>query len=385
MADAAKDAHSDDSAPNREDANTEHADQETGDAGTGLDIDAIDDAEAWLAAAEQAGEMPPDPDDADDGGKPVDVDSLPTEDEHDFPELVKEEGEDDEPPPSDTGEEEQPEPDGDGGDDDDGDDGDDAGKAGKDDGDEDGKKPPQFRFRPKNELEERAFWFMRRNADLSIEEAVAKAKAELNPGDKDDSDDGKGDEDRDSAPQTREELESAIKAAREEKRNALAEFDYEKVAEIEERLDSLIDQREPLRERELASQHQAQEAFRRDLAEVNALYPDAANPDSEFYQRMREYDQHLRETDDPQFYDPQKASRIAKQVAAELGVLPVLPGKTPAKKPVTATPAPPSRRQAAPRPASGSARTTGGPSATEAQIDQLSDPDEFMEFVGAGY
>ena len=250
----------------------------------------------------------------------------------------------------------------------------------------DGTKPPQFRLRPatNDEVGTKAFWLLKRNPDMTLEQALAEAKALL----------GKAD-DAQSAPDAAKQPDAPVEALpnleqleaehadlKARRREARKSLDYDALVEIEDRLDELEEQVIP-QAREAIARKQQQEhgAFQESATKAAELYPDAADEASEFYQRMEEIDQTLRETGDPLFNDPTKPLRIAQMVAKELSVAPKRKGQAqpPAATAPVQQPRPLARvSMTAPLAAPGTRSSPPPVPAIEQQINSISSEEEYL-------
>lgn len=255
---------------------------------------------------------------------------------------------------------------------------------------EDGKKPPQFRVRPKegDKLGELTLRLIRRNPDMQMEDAVAQARAEL----------GLSSQDRDpSTPATPvaqtpdnapalnlEQLEAERADLKRQRREAMRALDYDAMAAAEERIDALEETLIPAaREAQARSVVAENTAFQRSAAQAAELYPDASNPDSELHKRMVEIEQDLMAASDPLVNQTDKPLRIAQMAAKELSIAPKRKGPA---QPPAAAPAP---AQQQPRPvarvsmtaplAAPGARTTTPPvPAVEQQIAAVASEEDYF-------
>jgi hypothetical protein len=219
--------------------------------------------------------------------------------------------------------------------------------------------------------------FMKRNRDLSMEDAVAKAKNQL--GVKPDAAKPSTESEAPPAselPATIGAVDEAIKALRLERRKALSDVRMEDAADASDKIEDLQRRRFELERHGEREESRAAQSYNAKFAESEAkatdLYPDAAKADSEFGKRMAEIDAEFAELKDPLYSDPEKPLRIAQMVAREMNIAPrrkgtpVAPAK-PAAAP--ATTAPQIKKGVVP---SGSSRTaaplTNQPPAIDGQI-----------------
>lgn len=207
--------------------------------------------------------------------------------------------------------------------------------------------------------------FMKRNRDLSMEDAVAKAKNQLGV---------KPDTAKPAAetpeappasdlPATVSAVDEAIKLLRLERRKALSDVRMEDAADASDKIEDLQRRRSELERNGEREESRAAQAYNATFAasETKAvdLYPDAAKTDSEFAKRMAEIDREFEELKDPLWRDPEKPLRIAQMVAREMSIAPRRKG-TPAApaKPAAAPAAQPAVRPKVGMVPSGSSRTT---------------------------
>lgn len=259
-------------------------------------------------------------------------------------------------------------------------------------------RDPQFRVRPRNEVESLAFRFFKADDTLDMEGALALAKqrlgvTEATPGDADPA----AAEDQTEVPAgTVADLEKQMRELRRQKIEATRAYEADKAADIEEQLLALEEQIPFVRAREEqeAEQRRAEDeawnqAARSNIELVRKAFPVAADPNSAFSARMAQIDEAWGDANDLRFDDPKKPLLLAQIVAKEMGISPATAGK-----PARTLPAPASSRStAAPRPgsmavfppASGAARTTSEPTAVrqERAIENISDPDDYHAMVEA--
>jgi hypothetical protein len=236
-------------------------------------------------------------------------------------------------------------------------------------------KPPQFRFRPRTDLESRTFALMKADKSLDLEGAMALARASLGlaaPADgSQDADEAAADDEAPEADYGVEQIEARIRELRREALAAKREYDADREADIEEQMLALEEQLPAAREREagrLRLEAEAESAWEQTAQAsweaAQADYPQAADRNSAFAIRMREIDEAWEEAGDPRFDNADKARVISAIVAKELGVraasaAPAVPKGRSLPAPASSRPSPFVSRPgpAAVRPASGSART----------------------------
>ncbi|MBK1883664.1 hypothetical protein JIN85_14680 [Luteolibacter pohnpeiensis] len=246
-------------------------------------------------------------------------------------------------------------------------------------------KSNRFRLRAKDEVEAEAFEIRKRHPEWSLKECISKAESILGVQEKSES------KEVEQAPsRTAADVTSEITDLRAQKRAATIEMDFEKAAELEEKIDNLFDERDTLRaqeaQRESSKRQEEVSRYDREFAESEArttrYYPDTKNPESPLFKKMQEIDREMQEMGDPVFDSPDKPFILAKAAAKELGIMMTNPAKTPK---VAAVPA---KKNATRRPnqiASGSARSTP-PTAPatklEEQMGKIKSLDDYERFVG---
>ena len=244
----------------------------------------------------------------------------------------------------------------------------------------------RFRLQANDPVEARAFELRKHNRDLSLEECLARAKAELTP---------EGDqpaEDGNAMPATVDAAHEALTALRAERKKAFGEdYDFAKAAELDDKIEELRAHIATLSSRETVQQEQEKERFMATVEESKAqavdLYPDVSNPDSALVKRMEEIDADMRDSDNPLYFDPQKPFKLAQMAANDLSIAPRSRAKAPAKPAASQQPTRPARPTAPIVPASGNARTTNNqpnkPGELLAEVDRVNDPASYEKLVAA--
>jgi len=243
----------------------------------------------------------------------------------------------------------------------------------------------RFRLRSDNPVDQRAFELKRRNADLSLEECLERAKKEFGKDKQGDDADG---QEQSGQPQTVSEVDAKIKELKAEKKKAYTEdLDFDKVADLEDQLDDLLVLRSDLKASEGVTQQREQQEFERQVEASKAraveLYPFAADPNSPEVDRMNEIFETMRETNDDRLYDPNLPLMLAQMVAREQGIAPKGRKAVPAKKAKPNDGKPPKKKGLV-QPSRGNARTT--PKSTSEQldktIDNISSPHDWEALIG---
>lgn len=258
---------------------------------------------------------------------------------------------------------------------------------------EEAAQSKRIRVRPKadDKVGFRALEIQRRNRDLTLEECVARARAELGVKPEPEADAKKPEEAKpDEGPATVEEADTRIKDLRAQRRKALTEdFDFEKAADLDDQIDALKDRRAALvagdakAKDDAASEYDAKfDAAQSKAAELYDFVRDANGAEAK---RMLEIDARLKDSGDPLYSDPEKPLILARMVAREFHIAP---------KAKTSTKPAPVARQAAAKPktvapiASGSSRTASTASNTAGQqllerAARIKSPGEMEEFLAS--
>lgn len=254
-------------------------------------------------------------------------------------------------------------------------------------------RPPQFRLRPAkgDKIGEQALWFMRRNPDMPLETAIAKARAQLGIEEPAVSTATPNQETTTTTEQATpptvvslEELESTRADLLAKLRTARESLDYDEQATIQAQLDDLVYDAIPKAREATARTAQVQQtqtltALQQSAQTAASLYPEATQEGSEFFNRMIEIEQALTATGDPLINDPNKPLVIAQMAARELNIAPQRKGTA---QPPTAAPSqqarPAARAQMTAPLASPGARVTTAPvPALEQAIEKISSPEDY--------
>ena len=198
-----------------------------------------------------------------------------------------------------------------------------------------------------------ALSILKRNQDLTLEEATARAKGQLGI-----KTDAAPAPDAAAAPKsdlptTIEAVDAELERIDAEREKALTELRFEEVAKLDRSMRKLDRHRLQIeRDTERQSSVQAREyhaAFDAAQSKSAELYEFASNPDSAGTKRMLEIDAALQENNDPLYNSPDKPLRIAQMVAAELRIAPRKKGQAAPVKPAAPAPAAPApKRQVLP-------------------------------------
>lgn len=268
------------------------------------------------------------------------------------------------------------------------------GKDDDEDDDDEGKSgsPKRIRIRPKegDTVGVRALEIQRRNRDLTLDECLERARAELGLQKSKDSADAPAKEKADDGqPKTVEDADKRLAELRALRRKAMTEeLDFAKAADIDDQIDALKDRRSAI----VADAAKAQDAeageydkqFDASQAKALELYEFVRTTDGPEAKRMLEIDAQLKASGDPLYSDPNKPLILAQMVAREFRVAPKAPSSA---KPVAAKPAVTAKPKHVAPIASGNSRTASTASTNSAgqqlldQADRIKSPDEMAEFL----
>ena len=240
----------------------------------------------------------------------------------------------------------------------------------------------------------RALELQTRNPDLTVEECVQRARAELGldktkPGKEADAPEAE-EPTGDAEPETVEEADARLKDLRAQRRKAMTEdLDFAKAADLDDQIDALKDRRLDLvakkatAESKAASEYDAQ--FDAAQSKAAGLYEFVGNADSAEAKRMLEIDAQLKASGDPLYSDPEKPLILAQMVAREYRIAPKASGKTSTKTGTTGKPVHAQPKNVAPI-ASGSSRTASTANNTAGQqlldrASRIKTPAEMEEFL----
>jgi len=274
------------------------------------------------------------------------------------------------------------------------------------------KRDPQFRFRPKEEVDAEAFRIFKAansaQAPISMTEALSLARNHLglpDPAQRAQSSDDVADNKAESEDDvfdgiTQVEARSNLKELRQGQNKALREGDLDEAADFGEQIIDAEELIEVLGEREAtASRSEESERstqFEGSYTKAVESFPDFAKEDTDFFRECKEIDNALETTNDPRYYDANKPLLVAQMAARKLNVAPYYAGQKPA--PVaevvkespksakqTTSPQPARTEKSAPLPsASGGSRTgvnTGATKDLQQMINAVKTPEQFAEMA----
>jgi hypothetical protein len=210
----------------------------------------------------------------------------------------------------------------------------------------------------------------KRNQDLTLEEAMERARTQLGIKPKDGT--TAPATQKSDLPETVEAVDGEIERLETLKAQKYTALEFEEVAKIEREMRKLDRHRitlEKQAERQEVEQAAGYDrAFSTSEAQAAKLYDFADKPESPGGKRMAEIDADLQANGDPLFHSPDKPLRIAQMVAAELKIAPRRPGKpaAPATAAAPATGTPTAKKQVLP---GGGSRTTPPPVNQPSAID----------------
>lgn len=214
---------------------------------------------------------------------------------------------------------------------------------------------------------------MKRNRDLTGEEALARAKKELGldkpevpavPARK-----------PDGLPDTVEEIQAKIAELKAQRKTAATNLELEVYEKLNDQIEALTDKRGLLVEQGREQARQALATYNRGFAEsqdkAESLYAFASDPESPGGKLMIEIDAALEANGDPLFNHPNKPLKLAQMAATRLNIPPKT--KTPAATAKAAAPGPkvpaaqvPPKKDVIP---TGASRTTPQTTATKKPLD----------------
>ena len=203
---------------------------------------------------------------------------------------------------------------------------DEAAKAETDGDDASVEKGTQFRVRRKDPVEKRAMELMKRNIDLSMKEALAKAENEV-LGDKAEVASSEGQKADDGLPKTMADAQTKLKELRAAKSKAMREeLDLAKADELDLQMENIRDHMMVLQRQEVEEQTRAKQTYLQEFEgsqkKASSLYDFMTDEKHPGFDRAREIDEQMRESGDPTYRDPSKPLIIAQMVARELRIAP---------------------------------------------------------------
>ena len=208
----------------------------------------------------------------------------------------------------------------------------------EDTNDDEGKKYPQFRLRPTDEVDAEAM-HIKKAADLahspiSLADAIEIAKRKLgiqNEPQKLQAADTHRAEPAEAGADYTEgltlaEVKQEIKDLRKQHTQALRDGDLDEAADAMDKLTDaeellvVVSEKETVRDQTQHQQHDT--AFQASASRATELFPDFEKPDSAFYVRCMEIDEALRVTEDPRYFEADKPLLVARMAARELNLAP---------------------------------------------------------------
>jgi len=279
------------------------------------------------------------------------------------------------------------------------------------------QKPPQFRFRPTDDLDAEAFRIYK--AAQTAESSISMADAIRIAGEKigqptnlatatnqnpdqttqggEEGDAGEGESEDVLKGLTHAEAKQALKDLRSKETEAFRDGDLDEVADVRDQMSDMEDLIDVLGEREkedaVTAQTEHDAGFDDSADSASNLFPDFANEGSDFYKRCSEIDEALKDTDDPRYYDADKPLMVAQMAAKELQIAPAsdkrstpAPKKAEEPQQVASSPQPARTEKLAPIPAaSGESRTASGSTGATAtlteQLANIKDADQFDDLL----
>lgn len=224
---------------------------------------------------------------------------------------------------------------------------------------------------------------MKRNRDMPMAEAVAKASEQLGIQKAPESKQAAEDPQTPKLPRTVKEVDALMEQKLADLKKAMSDIRQEDAADIQAELMKLMMHRSNVERSADRESTQAETKYHADYtaSETKAvdLYPFAADPKSPGGKRMIEIERALEQNGDPLFHSPGKPLKIAQMVAAELNIAPR--SKTPPVK-AAAPVAPAPKKGVLP---TGSSRTVppaaNQPPAIDAQIKAVKNSYELRKLL----
>lgn len=234
----------------------------------------------------------------------------------------------------------------------------------------DSPRSKRYRLRSDDPVELRAMELKSRNRDMSLEEALERAKKELGK-DNEASGDEADAEVNAELPDTVEATETEIDRLNKEHTAAMRDdLDFEKADELNAQIRKLERHIGDLKLAKLQEESRQASAFTEKLeaskTKAIELY-DFVTKDGPEVARMEEIDRQLKEAGDSLYESPEKPLRIAQMVARELNIAPR--GKQ-VKAPATPASGSPPRKKVPVQPASASKRSQTPENNTGQQLDE---------------
>ena len=180
---------------------------------------------------------------------------------------------------------------------------------------------------------------MKRNRDLTGEEALARAKKELGLDKPAEAPEKAPARKPDGLPDSVDEIQATITRLKAERKTAASNLAMETYDQLTEQIDALVEKKGMVIEQTKQAQVQAQRTFDASFASSQAkaedLYAFASDPNSPGGKLMTEIDNALEANGDPLFNDPNKPLKVAQMVATRLNIPPKTKSQPTAVKPGT--------------------------------------------------
>lgn len=179
-----------------------------------------------------------------------------------------------------------------------------------------------------------------------------------------------------------------LKELRQKRADALRNVELDEAADLDLKIDALVDEIDDLRVAEADRDQRAEQQFHSAVEQSKSMavtyYPDVTDANSPLVQEMQDIDKRLKATGNPLFHDPDKPFKLAQMAANTLGIAPANPkGKAAAKQPVKKNGT--KVRRPVHQPAAGSARSAqpaAPASKVDERIDGITSLDDYEDFVG---
>jgi hypothetical protein len=253
-------------------------------------------------------------------------------------------------------------------------------------------KPPQYRWRPKTEIDNLAMQMVKSaekaGRDLTLSDALAEAQRILKPADattEQQTETNPDEPESFKALQTVDDVKRLRLSLATERKKAMGiDLDFERAAQIDYELTLLTDKEKEIAGAQDAEDLRYSDAVTKSQNKALERYPDTGNAESPLVAKMAEIDATWKSTNDPKYFDTDKPLLLATIAASELGIAPK--ASKPASQPTAKQSPRPTTKPAVPAPlASGAARTTTpgqAPSVDTGKIRTTNDYEHALKELG---
>lgn len=248
-------------------------------------------------------------------------------------------------------------------------------------------KRAHLRLAQDDKVGRQAAALMKRNRDMGMEEAVAKARNMLGIKEPASPATPEAPAPKSDLPQTIDAVDTEIDRLDADREKALTELRFEDVAKIDRTTRKL--DRHRLQLKEDGQRHQAEQAasydrqFAASETKATELYAFASDPESPGAKRMLEIEATLKSNGDPLYNSPDKPLRVAQMVAAEMAIAPRKKGAPAAPAKAAVPPAVPAQKKGILP--GGSSRTTPPTQTPESvvtsKVADVKNPHQFRAYM----